>query len=112
MDVITCYDDTSENLTPRLIALMKKNLRLLGDIPQQICVDPATFLDLDIKDITEWEGDAFWDQEHNTVLERNLSDFGLKVTYLQRKNFPYSPDRPRNMFCVMTGKNNIVIGVY
>ena len=98
------YDDTNEHriLTQRLIVLMKKTMRVLGDIPKHLAVDGSQYYDLE-------------DPEDCPIPW--IEDLGLEVEEIERLHRHAGDTCPepggRNRFCVMTGEaGKVVIGAY
>ena len=89
------YDDTDVvgRLTKRLIVLMKKTMRSLGDEPVCLAIDGSQFMDdVDIGD-------------YSTHL---IEEMGLDWTLIERFD-----RNVRNRFCLLTGKSgSVVIGAY
>jgi hypothetical protein len=89
------YDDANPDgvLTVRLIAMMKKQMQVLGDVPKILAVDGAQFFDL--------PGDE----------DFPVGDLGeLKLTWTLIPRLVVSV---QNRFCVMVGEaGKVVIGAY
>jgi len=99
------YDDTNEHriLTKRLIILMKKQMRLLGDEPESLAIDGSQYYDCeDPEDL----GDNYIEKELNLQVEL--------IDRLHHYRGDMCPEPGgRNRFCVMTGKaGKVVIGAY
>ena len=99
------YDDTNESriLTKRLVVLMKKEMRLLGDTPKHLAVDCSQWYDLE-------------DPEDYSI-ELIKEELSLEVGEIERVHKFAGDSCPdpwgRNRFCVMTGEAGmVVIGAY
>lgn len=89
------YDDANPGgvLTVRLIAIMKKQMRILGDTPKVLAVDGAQFFDV--------PGDADFPIG-------DLDELKLTWTLIPRLDV-----NVQNRFCVMVGEaGKVVIGAY
>jgi len=90
------YDDTDTigRLTKRLIILLKKAMRLLGDEPMRLAIDGSQFFDI----VSQ--------EDYGTNLIE--SEMGLDWTLIERFD-----TNVRNHFCVLIGKSSsVVIGAY
>ena len=97
------YDNASTDgvITKRLIILMKKMMRVIGDEPKLLAMDGSQFFD----DDQEVGGREDFPAQY-------LNELGLEGTFLPRR-FHFLGQGVKNRFCIMVGENKkIVIGTY
>lgn len=92
---VVCDDaDQSGCITRRLVALMKKEIKHLGDKAAVLIIDMGQFLD----------SNNVEDEYHKNIEE----DFQIKVSFVERKDV-----NKQNRTCFMLGEcGKLVIGVY
>ena len=87
-------------LTRHLIILMKKQMRLLGDVPKVLVIDNSQCLDLEHPE--DYPG------------HRIKTELGLEWSIFDRQRYyEGDPVSGRNRFCIMVGEaGQVVIGAY
>ena len=106
------YDDASRDriITKRLIVLMKKALRSIGDEPAKLYFDGAQYFDIPGQDGAPDKED---------FPDCHLKELGIpSYDLITRKNWFFvgtddETQSPKNNFCILEGVNGkIVIGAY